>query len=149
MPFRTRVLGALALLAAVVATSACTPETEALLAWLHDQSQAAEAAGRPCPELAGDLAWRGLPPEFLDVIWRESGCDPAAVNSSSGALGLTQIMPFWLTDLCQAGIACTLDDLLQARHQPGRRAVRVRPAGLGRVEPDGLARRTISGRPQR
>ena len=113
MPLRTRVLGALALLAAVVATSACTPETEALLAWLHDQSQAAEAAGHPCPDLAGDLAWRGLPPAFLDVIWRESGCDPAAVNSSSGALGLTQIMPFWLTDLCQAGIACTPDDLLR------------------------------------
>ena len=113
MPLRTRVLGALALLAAVVATSACTPETEALLAWLHDQSQAAEAAGQPCPELAGDLAWRGLPPEFLDVIWRESGCDPAAVNSSSGALGLTQIMPSWLTTLCQAGIACTPEDLLQ------------------------------------
>ena len=114
MPFRNRAFGALALLMAVVATSACTPETEALLAWLHDQSQAAEAAGQPCPELAGDLAWRGLPPEFLDVIWRESNCDPAAVNSSSGALGLTQIMPFWLTDLCQADIACTPDDLLHA-----------------------------------
>ena len=43
----------------------------------------------------------------------ESGCDPAAVNTSSGALGLTQIMPFWLTDLCQAGIACSPDDLLR------------------------------------
>ena len=113
MPFRNRAFGALALLAAVVATSACTPDTEELLAWLHDQSQAAEANGQPCPELAGDLAWRGLPPEFLDIIWRESRCDPAAVNSSSGALGLTQIMPSWLTTLCQAGIACTPEDLLQ------------------------------------
>ena len=40
MPFRNRAFGALALLAAVVATSACTPDTEELLAWLHDQSQA-------------------------------------------------------------------------------------------------------------
>jgi soluble lytic murein transglycosylase-like protein len=114
MPFRTRALGALALLMSVAATSACTPDTEALLAWLHDQSQTAEASGQPCPELAGDLAWRGLPSEFLDVIWRESRCDPAAVNPSSGALGLTQIMPFWLTDLCEAGIACTPEDLLQS-----------------------------------
>ena len=37
------------------------------------------------------------------------------MNASSGALGLTQIMPFWLAELCQAGIACTANDLLQAR----------------------------------
>src|SRR5262245_25148149 len=114
MSVRTRVIGALALLAAVLMTSACTPETEALLTWLQDQGEAAEAAGQPCADLAGDLVWRGLPSEFLDVIWRESRCDPAAVNPSSGALGLTQIMPFWLADLCQASIACTADDLLQA-----------------------------------
>jgi soluble lytic murein transglycosylase-like protein len=114
MSVRTRVIGALAVLGAVLMTSACTPETEALLAWLHEQGEAAEAAGQPCAELAGDLAWRGLPSEFLDLIWQESRCDPAAVNASSGALGLAQIMPFWLADLCQAGIACTTDDLLQA-----------------------------------
>ena len=114
MPFRNRVIGALVLLTVVIGTSACTPDTEAFLAWLQGQSQAAEASGQPCPELAGDVAWRGLPPEFLDVIWRESRCDPAAVNASSGALGLTQIMPFWLSDLCLADIACTPDDLLRA-----------------------------------
>ena len=62
MPFRTHAFGALALLAAVVTTSACTPDTEDLLESLHDQSHAAEATGRPCPGLAGDVAWRGLPP---------------------------------------------------------------------------------------
>jgi soluble lytic murein transglycosylase-like protein len=113
MSLRSRAVGALALLAAVVGTSACSPETEALLGWLHDQGHAAEASGLPCPELAGDLAWRGLPPEFLDIIWRESRCDPTVVNASSGALGLTQIMPSWLAPLCEAGIACTRDDLLQ------------------------------------
>ena len=58
------------------------------------------------------MAWRGLPEHFLFVIEHESHCQPGAVNSSSGALGLTQIMPFWLRYLCPMEIACTESDLL-------------------------------------
>lgn len=99
-------------LAALVLTTGCTPELEALVRWLDVERWSAGIEGLPCHELAGDVAFRGLPEHFLVVIERESHCNPAAVNASSGALGLTQIMPFWLRDLCPAGIACTEAELL-------------------------------------
>jgi soluble lytic murein transglycosylase-like protein len=103
----------LLLLVALLPLTACTPGSlEALVAWVHQQQDDAAAAGLPCPELADAVAWRGLPEHFLFVIERESHCTPTAVNRSSGALGLTQIMPFWLRYLCPMGIACTHDDLL-------------------------------------
>ena len=101
-----------ALAAAILTLTACTPDVDNLLAWITTEEQTASAEGQPCPIYADDLAWRGLPDHFLAVIERESRCDPTAVNTSSGALGLTQIMPFWLRDLCPAGIACTPADLL-------------------------------------
>jgi len=101
-----------AILGAVLALSACTPDLDALVAWVHDREAAAAAAGAPCPIYADDLAWRGLPEHFLAVIERESRCQPTAVNAGSGALGLTQIMPLWLDALCAAGIACTRAELL-------------------------------------
>jgi hypothetical protein len=102
----------LLLLVGLVPLCACSPDVERLVAWLHEQRSTAEAAGQPCPEYAGDVAWRGLPEHFLVVISRESGCDPSAINDHSDAHGLTQIMPMWLDALCQKGIACTKDDLL-------------------------------------
>jgi len=104
-----RALGALA---ACLVLSACTPELAALVAWSEQQEADAAAAGYPCAIYADDLAWRGLPAHFMWVIQRESMCQPWAVNHSSGALGLTQILPMWLPSLCGAGIACTRDDLL-------------------------------------
>ena len=53
-------------------------------------------------------------PDFLgypDAI-RMAKDHPEAVNRGSGALGLTQIMPFWLNVLCPMGVACTSADLL-------------------------------------
>jgi soluble lytic murein transglycosylase-like protein len=100
--------------AAVLTMSACTPDLQALMDWVAAQEGDAIAADAPCPIYADDLAWRGLPPDFLFIIERESNCDPAAVNASSGALGLTQIMPAWLPVLCPLGIACTEADLLDA-----------------------------------
>ena len=99
-------------LVAVASLSACTPEVEQLVAWVQQQQADAEAAGLPCPELADAIAWRGLPVHFHYVIERESRCQPNAVNDTSGALGLTQVLPFWLRDLCPAGIACTEAELL-------------------------------------
>lgn len=102
----------LLLLVGLVPLCACTPDLDRLVAWLHQQQDQAAAEGKPCAEFAGDVAWRGLPDHFLEVIWRESNCQPEAVNRGSGALGLTQIMPFWLADLCPMGVACTPADLL-------------------------------------
>jgi soluble lytic murein transglycosylase-like protein len=99
-------------LVAVVSLSACTPDLDALVAWVADQRAAAVADGRPCPEWADAIAWRGLPEHFAWVIERESNCRPDAVNRSSGAMGLTQIMPSWLGALCRADITCTKSDLL-------------------------------------
>lgn len=101
-----------ALAAVALATTACTPDLEALVAWARGQEDAAAQAGLPCALYADDVAWRGLPEHFLVVIDRESHCQPGAVNASSGALGLTQVMPFWLRALCPMEVACTEADLL-------------------------------------
>ena len=74
--------------AAALTLTACTPDLNALMAWVAEREDAAVAAAAPCPTYADDLAWRGLPEYFLFIIERESNCDPAAVNTSSGALGL-------------------------------------------------------------
>lgn len=102
--------------AAVLALTACTPDLDSLMTWVADLEGDAIAANAPCPIYADDLAWRGLPEDFLFIIERESNCDPAAVNAGSGALGLTQIMPSWLPVLCPLGIACIDADLLDAEH---------------------------------
>ena len=96
---------------AFLTATACdfTPEQ---LAWWKGQVDEARAAGALCPETAPGLAALGLPEHFDVVIHRESHCDPSAVNADSGALGLTQIMPFWLDALCPAEIACTEAELL-------------------------------------
>lgn len=99
----------------LASVTACTPDITALVDWITERETAASAAGLPCPIYADDLAWRGLPERFLYVIERESRCDPGAVNASSGALGLTQVMPSWLPTLCREGIACARSDLLNAQ----------------------------------
>jgi soluble lytic murein transglycosylase-like protein len=104
-----RAVAAVVLSASIAAVTACTPEQRA---WWTAKVTEARAAGVSCPEAAPALDALGLPEHFHTVIWRESNCNPFAVNSSSGALGLTQIMPFWLDALCPAGIACTEADLL-------------------------------------
>jgi soluble lytic murein transglycosylase-like protein len=97
-------------LVAVLGLSAC--DLDKLAAWIQQTRDEATAAGMPCAELADAVAWRGLPEHFLYVIERESNCTPTAVNRSSGALGLTQLMPFWLRYLCPMGIACSSQELL-------------------------------------
>lgn len=104
----------LALLALVLpACVACTPELDALTAWVQQTEDAAAQEGLPCSLYADDLAWRGLPEHMLFVIERESRCQPGAVNATSDDWGLTQIhAPIWLDDLCSAAIACSRSDLL-------------------------------------
>lgn len=85
------------------------------MAWWQSRVTEAEAAGAACPNVAPGLEIAGLPDHFDVVIHRESNCLPWAVNSSSGALGLTQIMPFWLSVLCPLGIACTEAELLDGQ----------------------------------
>jgi hypothetical protein len=79
----------------------------------HEVDQA-QTTGHHCPELAPARQLAGLPERFDYIIWRESRCNPHVVNHSSGSLGLTQIMPMWVDDLCRAGIACSRADLLDA-----------------------------------
>jgi hypothetical protein len=104
-----RFMAAAGLAAAVLAaaTTACTPEEQRIWNMLVEENR---VEGDPCPEVSALRTWLGLPEHFDVVIWRESTCDPYAV-SPAGALGLAQIMPFWLRDLCPLGIACTRDDL--------------------------------------
>lgn len=100
---------------AVIVLAGCTPaEWAGFVSWAQDTHDQAVAEAQPCPEYAVDLAWRGLPDAFGYIMWRESRCDPSQVNPASGSAGLTQIMPFWLGELCPAGIACTEADLLNA-----------------------------------
>lgn len=104
-------------LIALFTLAACTPDElarlDAFVAWYHGQQDTAAAQGRPCAQYAGDIAFRGLPSHFLEVIDRESNCSPTAVNRSSGALGLTQVMPSWIGTMCALGIACTRAELLE------------------------------------
>jgi hypothetical protein len=58
----------------------------------------ATAEGLPCPGHAALFDLVGLPDHFHYVADRESNCDPSAVNPSSGATGLLQIMPMWADD---------------------------------------------------
>lgn len=97
-------LGALAL-------TACTP---AEISWWTGEMDQARASGENCPMLSPARQLAGLPDGFDYIMWRESRCDPHAVNRDSGALGLTQIMPQWLPTLCGVGIACTRSDMLDA-----------------------------------
>jgi hypothetical protein len=96
-----------AVMLALAAATSCTPEEQAIWRALVSEHQ---AEGDRCPEVSALVQLAGLPEHFEGVIWRESMCDPYAV-SSAGALGLAQIMPFWLRELCPMGIACTPADL--------------------------------------
>lgn len=100
-----------AAIAAAAALSACTPQE---IAWWTSTVADAERAGLRCPDLAPARELHGLPDGFDAIIWRESRCDPRAVNDNSGALGLTQIMPQWIGALCGHGIACSRAELLDA-----------------------------------
>lgn len=76
---------------------------------------AVDTSGYPCPQWHGLLQQYGLPVErFGRIMWRESHCDPGAVNRSSGARGLLQIMPQWATRWggCEAQGICSPDQLL-------------------------------------
>ena len=108
-----RLLGGLAAIVTIAASTGCTPEEQTWWNWWTSVQTEAHTDGLPGPHLAGDLAARQLPEQFLAVIWRESNCDPTAVNARSGALGLTQIMPAWLGPLCEAGVACTEAEMLE------------------------------------
>lgn len=49
---------------------------------------------RSCPQYERLLAAHGLPARtFSRIMYRESRCQPAAVNRRSGARGLLQVMP--------------------------------------------------------
>jgi hypothetical protein len=74
--------------------------------WRHRRQEAAAAVvsvPEPTTAYFGDMGWAdelravGFPesaiPTMLYIIDRESGGDPNAVNSSSGACGLTQLYP--------------------------------------------------------
>jgi soluble lytic murein transglycosylase-like protein len=51
-----------------------------------------------CTQWEHLLEANGLPVDrFTRIMWKESGCDPNAVNRRSGATGLLQIMPQWIT----------------------------------------------------
>lgn len=100
-----------AAVAAFIGLGACTP---AQIQWWTATVRDAEQAGHRCPDLAPARKLAGLPDGFDYIIWRESRCTPTAVNSDSGALGLTQIMPQWIPTLCGLDIACTRADLLDA-----------------------------------
>ena len=100
------------LLSGVAVTTACTPEE---LAWWKAKVEYAHQQQWPCPDAAPLLETFGLPQHFHNVMWRESTCSPWAV-SPDGAIGVLQIMPFWLAELCPLGIACTPADL----HDPVR-----------------------------
>lgn len=107
-----RRLATLLLIVLALVATACTPEQEATWwQWFGE----AEQAGLPCTELAPSIRGAGLPDHFAYVIERESQCQADAVNASSGALGLTQILPAWLPALCGQGIACVPADLLEPR----------------------------------
>lgn len=96
---------------AALALTACTPEQ---VQWWSNEVHEAEQRGESCPQFAPARRLAGLPDEFDYIIHRESRCVATAVNSSSGALGLTQIMPQWIPSLCSAGIACARGALLDA-----------------------------------
>jgi hypothetical protein len=80
---------------ALLSLTACTPEWNL---WRDGLAQGAADAGLPCPEHAAVIDLAGLPDHFHTVARRESTCDPAAVNGSSGATGLFQVMPMWADD---------------------------------------------------
>jgi len=101
----------LAVAAVALTLTACTPEQ---IAWWTHEIEVSRSSGEHCPMLAPARQLAGLPDVFDYIIWRESRCTPTAVNPDSGALGLAQIMPMWLNDLCRAGIACTRSEMLDA-----------------------------------
>ena len=76
--------------AIALSAAACTTPP-----WVQASIDQATAEGLPCPGHAALFDLVGLPDHFHHVAERESNCDPAAVNPSSGATGLLQIMPFW------------------------------------------------------
>jgi hypothetical protein len=71
---------------------ACDPLTQA---WLDRTASEARSAGLPCAEHAALFDVVGLPDHFHHVAERESNCDPGAINRSSGATGLLQILGSW------------------------------------------------------
>lgn len=98
---------AVAVVLTVATATSCTPEE---MAWWHAKAEYAREQQWPCPDAAPLLETFGLPQHFHNVMWRESKCSPWAV-SPDGAIGVLQIMPFWLRDLCPLGVACTREDL--------------------------------------
>lgn len=50
-----------------------------------------------CPQYESLLRANGLPRSFSSIMYRESRCNPAAVNKRSGARGLLQVMPQHVT----------------------------------------------------
>lgn len=72
--------------------------------YFGDCPVAKPTANRRVASPAGAEAWRsliaayfpaGVVDNFVCLVWYESRGDPNAVNPSSGATGLLQIMPFW------------------------------------------------------
>lgn len=79
-----------------------------------------EVSGR-CTQYEHLLEANGLPvDQFSRIMYRESRCNPGARNSSSGAAGLLQIMPQWVTrwngctDTMHELGACSVDALYDA-----------------------------------
>lgn len=65
---------------------------------------------------AAEVAEAGLPPYFTTIIRRESNCQPGAINRSSGARGLTQIMPFHAGTTCPGvSVSGLLDPMTNLR----------------------------------
>lgn len=91
------------------------------LAWIDNPIPGlagTEADGR-CTQYEHLLEANGFPVEqFSRIMYRESRCNPGAINRSSGARGLLQVMPQWVTrwggcsDLMRDAGACYPDALL-------------------------------------
>lgn len=77
----------LALLTATSTAVVASGEAEARPCWRYRQIALNQGFTR--------AQWRW---PMRHIMWRESRCLPWAYNSSSGATGLMQIMPFWADD---------------------------------------------------
>ena len=85
---------------AIMAVFAAVPLAGCHIAWIDDPvwgPGGTEVQGR-CTQWEHLIEANDLPvDQFSRVMYRESRCNPGARNSSSGAAGLLQIMPQWIT----------------------------------------------------
>lgn len=87
-------------IAAVLVLAACTPAE--IAHWSPFAAPLDTAAEVPCDQWIGTARVAGFDdsqiPTLLNIMWRESRCDPTQQNPNGGASGLVQIMPMWADD---------------------------------------------------